>query len=148
MRSEALGQDNQLQKFDSETEKALEQILRKHKTTFKEELGTYTGPEVHIRIDAKYSTKFCKALASPVPFAQREALVKELERLEREGIPEPMPYSYWVSPVVRVGKEDGSLWLCGDYSSVNPALRVDQYLLRQVNSMFTQLLLLETVHRN
>ena len=104
----------------------------------KEEPGTYSGPGVHIRVDAKHLPKFCKA--RPVPFAQREAVVKELECLERECIIEPVPYSDWASPVVMVMKEDSSLRLCGDYKRrVNPALHVDQYPLPQVSDMFAQL---------
>ena len=44
-----------------------------------------------------------------MPFAQREAIEKEVERLEKEDIIEPVSHSEWASPVVTVTKEDGSL---------------------------------------
>ena len=62
-----------------------------------------------------------------MPYAQREAVEKELERLENEDITEPVSHSEWASPAVKVTKEIGSLRLCGDYKrSVNPACHVDQ----------------------
>ena len=73
--------------------------------------------------------------ARPVPYAQREAVEKERERLEMENIIESVSHSEWASPVVTVTKDDGSLRLCGDYKrSVNPA-----YPLPQVKDMFAGL---------
>ena len=39
----------------------------------------------------------------------------ELERLEREGVIEPVQFSDWAAPIVPVVKRDGSIWICGDY---------------------------------
>ena len=104
----------------------------------KEGLGTYTGQKVHIKMDAACTPKFFKA--GPVPYAQREAVEKEPERLEREDIIEPVSHSEWAPPVVTATKDDGSLRLCGDYKrSVNPACHVDQYPLPRVNDMFARL---------
>ena len=77
-----------------------------------------------------------------MPYAQTEAVEKELERLEKEDIIEPVSHSEWasISPVVTVTKEDGSLRPCGDYKrSVNPACHVDHYSLPQVTYMFARL---------
>ena len=73
-------------------------------------------------------------------YAQREAVEKELERLEREDIIESVSHSEWASPVVTVTKDDGSLRLRGDNKrSVNPACLIDQYPLPQVKDMFARL---------
>ena len=88
-------------------------VLHKHQSVFAEGLGTYSGPEVHINMDPRQPPQFCKARA--VPYALREAVERELGRLESEGVIEPVPHSEWASPVVTVVKEDGSLRLCGDY---------------------------------
>ena len=45
----------------------------------------------------------------------RDAVEVELQRMEREGIIEPIEHSDWASPVVCVPKEDGTIRLCGDY---------------------------------
>ena len=121
-----------------DTKLKLDAILQRHEVVFKEGLGTYTGPKVHIKIDATCTPKFFKA--RPVPYAQREAVEKELERLEREDIIESVSHSEWASPVVTVTKDNGSLRLCGDYKrSVNPACHIDQYPLPQVKDMFARL---------
>ena len=111
-----------------DTKRKLVGTLQRHEVVFREGLGTYTGAKVQIKMDATCTSKFFKA--RPVPFAQREAIEKELERLEKEDIIEPVSHSEWASPVVTVTKEDGSLRLYGDYKrSVNPACHVDQYPL-------------------
>ena len=66
-----------------DTKLKLDAILQRHEVVFKEGLGTYTGPKAHIKIDATCTPKFFKA--RPVPYAQREAVEKELER-PRKGV--------------------------------------------------------------
>ena len=71
---------------------------------------------------------FCKPRA--VLFALKEAVSKELNRLEEQGILRRVNYSEWAAPVVPVAKADGRLRLCGDYKvTINPYLEVDQYPL-------------------
>ena len=63
-----------------------------------------------------------------MPYALKGPIEEELERLEREGIIEPVKYSDWASPVVPVPKPDGSIRLCDDYkTTLNPQLEVDQF---------------------
>ena len=47
--------------------------------------------------------------ARPVPFARRQAVERELERLKEEEIIEEMRTSKWASPIVPVEKEDRSI---------------------------------------
>ena len=124
--------------MEPDTKRKLDGILQRHEVVFREGLGTYSGLKVHIKMDATCTPTFFKA--RPVPYAQREAVEKELERLEKEDIIEPVSHSEWASPVVTVTKEDGLLRLCGDYKrSVNLACHVDQCPLPQVNDMFARL---------
>ena len=46
--------------------------------------------------------RFSKARS--VPYAYRELVEKELDRLESEGILEPVEFSEWASPIVSVLK--------------------------------------------
>jgi len=50
----------------------------------------------------------------PVPFALKEAIELELDRLTKAGIIEKVDHSDWAAPVVPVPKGDGQLRLCGD----------------------------------
>ena len=63
----------------------------------------------------------CKSRS--VPFALKESLGKELDRLEEQGILRRVNHSDWAASVVPVPKVDGSLRLCGDYKvTVNSSL--------------------------
>ena len=55
---------------------------------FHEELGTFSGPKAKIYVADDASPKYCKA--RPVPYALREKVEKELERLQEEGTIEPV----------------------------------------------------------
>ena len=50
-----------------------------------------------------------------IPFAIKEAVEKELQRLEAEGIIEKVDSSEWPAPIVPIPKGDGHLRICGDY---------------------------------
>ena len=113
------------------------EALLKYAPVFQEGLGemnTFTAT-VSVREGAK--PKFWKP--RPVPFALREAVKRELDRLEKAGIIEKVKYSQWAAPVVPVPKGDGQLRLCGDYKVTNPALETEQYPLPKLNDIFATL---------
>ena len=62
----------------------LQSLLQPFESIFKDELGTYTGEKAKIYIDQSVTPKFCKA--RPLPYAMREMVEKELQRLETLGI--------------------------------------------------------------
>ena len=76
--------------------------------------------------------KFCKAL--PLPYAMREMVEKELQRLETLGIVKPVKSSKWAAPIVPVLKPDRkSFRICGNYKLMaNKTLRLEQYPLPKV----------------
>ncbi len=81
---------------------------------------------------------FCKPRV--VPFALKEALGKELDRLEEQGILKRVSHSDWASPIVPVPKADGRLRLCGDYkATINPCLEMDKYPLPRPDELFSAL---------
>ena len=63
--------------------------------------------EARLQVKEGARPKFCKA--RPVPFALKEAIDRELDRLEAEGILEPVRYSEWAAPVVPVPKTEGQI---------------------------------------
>lgn len=116
----------------------LQGLLVENEELFKPGLGTLKGVEVSIDIDQNASPKFVEA--RPVPFAMKPKVEAELERLEREGIIEPVQFSQWAAPIVPVMKPDGSIRICGDYKvTVNQASRADTYPIPRIDELFTKL---------
>ena len=66
----------------------------------------------------------------PVPFAIRDAVGAQLDKLEQDGVLEKITHRSWAAPNVVVPKKDGNYHLCGDYKvTVNAAMDVGQYPL-------------------
>ena len=64
----------------------------------------------------------------------------ELNRLESEGIIEPVQFSDWAAPFIPVLKPDGSVRICGDYKlTVNKAAKLDPYPLPRIEDLFARL---------
>ena len=90
-------------------------------------------------MDPEAKPRFCKA--RPLPYAIRQMVEKELERLEKEGIIELVQYADWAAPVVPVRKSDGkSLRLCGDFRvTVNQVSKLDKYPISKIDDLFAKL---------
>lgn len=75
-----------------------------------------------------------------MPFALREAVGKELDRLESSGVLQKVSHSKWAALNVVVPKKDGQLRLCGNFKvTINLVLLVDQYPLPKPEDLFTAL---------
>ncbi|CAK1587556.1 unnamed protein product [Parnassius mnemosyne] len=113
----------------------MDSVLLKHKEVFKDGLGTYRGHPVTIHIKPGVIPKFVKA--RPVPFAIKQRVEMEIDRLEREGVLHPTTFSEWATPVVPIIKKSGEIRLCGDYrSTVNEATESDIYPMPTANEVF------------
>ena len=72
------------------------------------------GYNAQIQIDPAATPKFCKART--VPYAYRELVNKELDRLVEQGILTPVPFADWAAPIVPVLKSDKrTVRICGDF---------------------------------
>ncbi|RXN30262.1 putative protein K02A2.6-like protein [Labeo rohita] len=101
-------------------------------------MGTLKHIKGKITLKEDAVPKFHKA--RPVPYAIRQKVEIELDRLEAEGILSKVDWSPWATPVVPVSKKDGSVRLCGDFKvSVNPELHVEQYPLPRIEDIFATL---------
>ncbi|XP_073954832.1 uncharacterized protein [Choristoneura fumiferana] len=82
--------------------------------------------------------KFCKA--RPLPFAIKDKVEAELERLVEVGILEPVNHSDYATPIVPVPKSNGSIRVCADYSvTLNNDIYVDKYPLPRIEEIFAKL---------
>ena len=103
----------------------LNDLLDKHIALFKEELGTVHPEKAVLNVKPDATPRSFKP--RPVPFAIKEAIGKELDRLEEQGILKKVKSSDWAAPIVPVPKKDGRFRICGDYKvTINQALTVDQ----------------------
>ena len=116
----------------------LAKMLEQHKDVF-EGLGELKGHKPKIFVDPDAQPRYCKARS--VPYALREKVDRELDRLQSEGIIEPVQFADWAAPVVPVLKQDKkSLRLCGDFKlTVNKASKLDKYPIPKIEDLFAQL---------
>ncbi|XP_042083139.1 uncharacterized protein LOC121815605 [Haplochromis burtoni] len=117
---------------------ALQRILARHETVFKDELGTLKGfaAKIHVASDAKP----CFYKPRSVPFAMKKKVEQELERLLEEKIIQPVKFSEWAAPIVPILKPDSSARICGDYKlTVNKVSPVEQYPIPRMEDMIAGL---------
>ena len=61
--------------------------------------------------------------ARRVPFALKERIDAELDKLVAQGILEPVSHATWETPIVTPVKADGSVRICADYKcTINKAV--------------------------
>ncbi len=103
--------------------------MSKYEDVFRDELGVFKGRKGRIEIA---TPRYCKART--VPFALRQKVEEEVERLVAEGTLEPVTNSKWATPLVAVLKSDKkSVRLCGDFKvTVNQVAKLDRYPVPKV----------------
>ena len=107
---------------------SLETILQKHSEVFQSNFGTMHQFEAKLVVRPEAKPKFYRPRS--VPYTLKDAIERELDRLEAKHIVERVSYSDWAAPVVAVPKSDGTGRFCGDYKvTVNPVLDVNQFTL-------------------
>ncbi|XP_034549867.1 uncharacterized protein K02A2.6-like [Notolabrus celidotus] len=115
-----------------------EDILRRYSDVFRDELGTLKGVTVNLHVDPEAPPRFFKPRA--VPYAMKDKVEQELDRLQRQGIIEPVQFSRWAAPIVPVLKEDKTARICGDYKlTVNQVAKLEEYPLPRVDDLFATL---------
>ncbi|XP_045504996.1 uncharacterized protein LOC123701537 [Colias croceus] len=89
----------------------------------------------------KYDNSPCvKPMARLIPYSLRNAVDKELARLQQEGIISPVDTSEWGTPIVPVIKSNGDIRLCGDFKiTLNPVLLDDKYPIPRIEDIFCEL---------
>lgn len=116
----------------------LDNLLAQYQKVFQEGLGTLKDIQANLTIKPGAKPKFFRARS--VPYALKGVIEQELQRLEKQGIIEPVKYSDWAAPVVPVPKADGHIRLCGDYKvTINPELEVDQFPVPTPEDLFATL---------
>ena len=116
----------------------LNSLLKDHDSLFKEHLGTVHPYKATLHVKPDAIPKFFKP--RPIPFALKDAVGPELDRLEKQGVIRKVDSSDWAAPIVTVPKKEGCIRICGDYKvTINQALTVDQYPLPKPEDLFATL---------
>ena len=116
----------------------LAKLLDNYGEVFQEGIGTMTQITARPSLKEGAVPQFRRPYT--VPFAIRESVERELDRLEAEGTLRKVEFSDWAAPIVVVPKKDGKIRICGDYkSSINPALQVDKYPLPNMEDLLASL---------
>ena len=93
------------------------------------------------RVKHTINTGAAHPIRQPVrrmPYGKREIERKEVEKMLEKGIIEPSN-SPWSSPIVLVGKKDGSTRFCVDYRRLNEVTVKDAYPIPRVDDCFDAL---------
>ena len=70
-----------------------------------------------------------------MPYALKDKVEKERERLQREGPLEPVEFSEWAAPI-----ESGEIVICGDYQvAVNAVSKLDNYPIPKTEDLYASL---------
>lgn len=115
---------------------SVEDLLKKHSQLFRSELGTLKGMEAKIFVPPDSQPQFYKP--RPLPYALKDKVEQELDKLVEAGIITPVQFSDWAAPTVPVVKSDSRIRICGDYSiTVNRVSKLDSYPLLKVEDLLT-----------
>ncbi|XP_003368178.1 conserved hypothetical protein [Trichinella spiralis] len=114
------------------TPNSIENLIEEYAELFSSTLDTVKGPPVVLHIGG--SVPLIQRSARRVPLA----LGFELERLVEQDILEPVQHTAWITPIVLVIKDDGSMRICGK-CTVNKALQKVLYQVSAVNDILATL---------
>lgn len=114
------------------------QLISKYPKLFSDQLGCCNNFVVSLNL--KPNSKPIYFRPRPLPFAIRQSVEGEIDRLVKLGVLEPVKYSEYASPIVPVLKHDHNIRLCADYSvTINKQLLVEKYPLPRTDELFTKL---------
>lgn len=122
----------------SNSKQQLEHLLEQYSEILTPSLTPVKDVKAKLHVDPNTAPKFYKA--RPVPYALKDKIDQELDRLQELGIIQPTQYNDWAAPIVPIIKTDGSIRICGDYKvTVNTCSTLDTYPLPKIEDLFSKL---------
>lgn len=120
------------------TNNSADNIMTKYATLFDGKLGCVKDLEATLLLKETAVLKFCKPRT--VPFAVKEDIAQELDKLIASGVLKKVDYADWVAPIIAVKKLNGQYRICGDYSvTINKFLMVPEHPMPRVGELLTKL---------
>ena len=86
---------------------SVEQVVEQNREVFQQGLGKTEGVQAKLHLDTQAKPLYFKDCS--VPYALRQKVEQELERLEKQDVITPVPFSDWATPIVPVVKSDESV---------------------------------------
>ena len=117
---------------------SLNKFISEYESVFSNELGTLKDVELEIPILPSVNPNFFRA--RPVTYSLKDKIEKELDRLIKLGIYEPVYSSKWAAPIAPVFKPDGSTRICEDFKqTVNTLPDCNKYPVPKTEDIFATL---------
>ena len=124
--------------MNNESKTNLDDLLHKFEDIFSSELGTMKNEKAKIYLKPNSIPKFLRAC--PVPYALKNKIELEIERMVKNNILEPVDVSELATPILPVIKEDSSIQICGDYKmTVNQVSQLDNYPILKIETLFAEI---------
>lgn len=116
----------------------LDKLKSAFPTVFSPGIGKFNKGIIKLSVKPEAQPVHCRP--RPVPYALRDRIDAELDRMMSEGIISPVETSDWGTPVVPVIKRSGDIRLCGDFKiTLNPVLEDDKYPVPRIEDIFATL---------
>ena len=116
----------------------LDALLSEFQDVFQDRERAMSKFKAEVRVKEGATPLFYKP--RPVPFALRDQVSTELDKLEQRGVITKIDSSDWAAPLVVVPKVDQSLRICGDYKvTINQVVQPDTYPLPNADDLFATL---------
>lgn len=129
---------NQLQEIlDSERDECIASLKENFSDVFSQKLGRCTKYKAGIHLKADVTPAFFKPRS--LPFAMKEKVSDELNRLVDIGVLTRIDFADWAAPIVVVNKPDGRIRICGDFKALNRSIKIDQHPLPTLDSLLEKL---------
>ncbi|UYV73811.1 K02A2.6-like [Cordylochernes scorpioides] len=124
---------NYLHKLDSFS---IDSLLNDYESIFECKSDPIKGIKCHLDVKADFVPKFYKF--RQVPFALKQLVENEIDKLVDLNILSPIDKSECASPLVCVAKPNGQIRLCADFKkSLNPYLEDVKYPIPNIDSVLS-----------
>ncbi|UYV71900.1 hypothetical protein LAZ67_9000991, partial [Cordylochernes scorpioides] len=124
---------NYLHKLDSFS---IDSLLNDYESIFECKSDPIKGIKCHLDVRADFIPKFYKF--RQVPFALKQLVENEIDKLVNLNILSPIDKSDCASPLVCVAKPNGQIRLCADFKkSLNPYLEDVKYPIPNIDSVLS-----------
>ena len=129
---------NKVESLSAEADKLKTDLRETFPSVFSDKLGRCTKATAKLELRDDQTPIFKKPRS--VPFASREKIEMELDRLVQTGVLTPINYSEWAAPTVYVKKKTKEIRVCADFSTgLNSVLKDHHYPLPNPEEVFAKL---------